>query len=464
MILFGLLACGGDPLVAEEAVWWGPVDELEAAVGLDIVDLPAGEPIGYWPRIVLYDDRIEVDNRAWFLSLPDDLRASQPALLREPERVADVVDGEVPESVLRGRLISGLYEALRPMANAHRELAEETGDEALAFDGRVVVVPSAGTSTTLLLQVLFTAGQSMYDNAAMAGDTGGRLRSATAWDGATCSVPLIAEPRDDGFVLQAARIPFRGAQCPSPPGELGTVVRELVEACARVHDRIADEVAADGLDPEQWRCATVHFMPAETSVRVDRVLPGLAGLHAHHPTIRQGLMLGINGGVDAPCDQRPTVAELTPAQLQAVCQEGSTRRRLTQAIGLLGEGRAEAAWSGKLSHGIDLREPEWTVDRTDVTGFREGFADEERLALRQHASRVAFCAARAEGLDRDQAHTFQGEVVFDAGRITEGTVTFPDATAAACAEKGLRYWRWPEEITGPRTIEIDVRWALPPLR
>ena len=68
-----LLQLGCDPLaesVRDEAIWYD-TERIVSEAGVALVPISSGEPVGYWPRVVIREEGIDVDNRAWVLTLPE---------------------------------------------------------------------------------------------------------------------------------------------------------------------------------------------------------------------------------------------------------------------------------------------------------------------------------------------------------------------------------------------------------
>ena len=69
LALLSLLAC--DPVAPEqraEAVFYD-ANRLESELGIRLVEVPDGEPLRHTIRMVIRADRIEIDNRAWWLEV-----------------------------------------------------------------------------------------------------------------------------------------------------------------------------------------------------------------------------------------------------------------------------------------------------------------------------------------------------------------------------------------------------------
>ncbi|MEZ4316169.1 MAG: hypothetical protein R3F61_01640 [Myxococcota bacterium] len=514
MILTLLVACNPWRGIAnEEAVWWGATDRIEREQNLDLVELPAGAPIGYWPRIVIYDDRIEVDDRAWFLSLPQEVFEHDELVERldpGPFTVAPVVDGRVPDTERRGHLIHPLYDRLLAVAESHKDLAMNTDDPALEFDGRVTLVPDAGTSIDLLSAVIYTAGQAQFGSAALVGASGGRLRMATEFDGTSCALVPVLEASRGGAHLTYGGLPLRGATCPSDANATIALIDEVAAACTSRFDAITAAAAerapgAPAIDPSEWRCTVVHMLTGDGAARsvdasvqattaADLLVP-MAALHPRHPDIRQGYVLGGMGGGPEPCDQRLSLDALSPAQLDQVCNVVEAAEALAFAQDQVARGWASMRWGRRprvrldrtpdaldaldgldglsdllagattIEAAIEARKGRWaSVESTAVDAA--GTPSPSALdTLRRYSGQLLYCLDQVSSRDvaktplRDRPVTFVAGVELRDGRVGSHDLRVEDdAEVQRCAATKLRRWRFDPDLTGTFTLALTARW------
>ncbi|MCB9669143.1 MAG: hypothetical protein H6734_06710 [Alphaproteobacteria bacterium] len=464
-----LLACDPlSPVAREEAVWWGPTAAIEAREGIDLVELPAGEPVGYWPRIVVYADRIEVDTRAWWLSVPPsayDALGRQGVLeaMVASKVVASVVDGQVPADQKRGQLITGLYEVLLAQAEARKALAQRTGDPDLEFHGRVLIVPDASASVELLREALYTAGQAQFGGSTFAGAMGGRLRAASASSDVGCAQQVVVDVVPAGVHILAGGVPIQGDPCPLPLEALPGQVSEVFRACEDLYDAIATEVAAahptvSPIDPSEWRCtqALVHLGGDTTA---SDLLPAVASLHALHPRVDQGQFIG---GPDSPsparCTDRVSMAALAPDSLSRLCVPANARARLEMAYSSLEAGQGLHRWAPRrLPRPVwpSTGGPAWSA-RASVPGA--GPEAPPLVVVRRHQNQLAYCVQRLvaqEAIEAPKPFTIQvhGELVD--GRFTNARIEGAGAAESCIAGRFTRM-QFPEELSGPLSVELDL--------
>ncbi|MCA9489428.1 MAG: hypothetical protein KC621_05880, partial [Myxococcales bacterium] len=165
MWLVTLAGCGGgwQAVADRERPWWEDSARLERREDLDLVEMPSGEPVGYWPRVVIRRDRIDVDGRAWALSHQGEL---EPEAVFE-RTVTTLVDGRAPGDRM---MVDGLQQGLRDLRDAHPDAL-----------GVVLIVPDATTRGDTLLRVTATVAQHA-GGFVFGGAAEGRVRSASATD------------------------------------------------------------------------------------------------------------------------------------------------------------------------------------------------------------------------------------------------------------------------------------------
>ncbi|MCB9793367.1 MAG: hypothetical protein H6741_11660 [Alphaproteobacteria bacterium] len=321
MLLLLLAACNPWAEVHErEAPWWGPASGLPA----ELVRLPEGEPVGYWPRIVVGAEAIEVDNRAWFLSLPEPLlEALEPEdlerLLVERRLDLPLDAGRIPERAQRGLFIPALYDTLIEVVEAAKWAAEL--DEAMAFEDAVLVLPAPGVPSQTLAQVFYTAGQAQLGGAALGGLVDDRVRRVSAaGDAAACAGLVILEANAEGPMLSGGgrALSLDGA-CPS--GAPGATLERLITLCeprwqALVQEAFAAAPQATPLPESRWRCAAL-LTSLGGEGRAEDLLRALSELHARRDLARQVYTLG--GGASGCADPVDLSQPLDPATLDQVC-------------------------------------------------------------------------------------------------------------------------------------------------
>ena len=109
LLLTLMLACADPwlPLEAAEARWQR-AEDIEADQGLQLAALSGGEPLGHWPRLVIRMDGIDFDNRAWVLSLDDELLRSLDEdqrrwLVKDQPGIMPLSEGVAAPAAVRGR-------------------------------------------------------------------------------------------------------------------------------------------------------------------------------------------------------------------------------------------------------------------------------------------------------------------------------------------------------------------------
>ena len=172
---WSLLFLGCDPLaksVRDEAIWYD-TERIVSEAGVELVPISGGDPIGYWPRVVIRREGIDVDNRAWTLTLPE--AAFEQAEAAQPLEWSDLVvlqDGRLPEGT-DSPLIEPLLEALMEIADS--SMADGREYEGVRFDGHLVVVPEPDIPWQTIYAVLYSAANAQFSSWAIVGQAEGRL-------------------------------------------------------------------------------------------------------------------------------------------------------------------------------------------------------------------------------------------------------------------------------------------------
>jgi len=320
-----LLQLGCDPLaesVRDEAIWYD-TERIVSEAGVALVPISSGEPVGYWPRVVIREEGIDVDNRAWVLTLPEAAYARE--VMPQPlvwSSLVPLQDGRLPAGT-ESRLIKPLYEAMLEMANASIDIGAEH-EEAL-FDGRFVVVPEPGIPWRTISAVLYSASQAMFSSWALAGEVDGHLRypGAPSQEQACpyeVTVHLTStEAWIDAHPLGAPTPPLTGAGGCAETEGIAAAVAALAEACVpRWH--AAQEML--GEQPVAGRdCVSVILSP-DSALSAAALLHHQARLYEAWPAVEQGLLswgsTEDDSGVDA-CQHAIPVASLRPEQLDYIC-------------------------------------------------------------------------------------------------------------------------------------------------
>ncbi len=347
MLALLLSACSPwSQVTAREAVWWGPADELAASADLSLVPLASGEPVGRWTRVVVRQDRIDVDNRAWFLTLPptffrDDDIAMTGSLLVDDEGVVELQEGHVPASDKKGSFVQPLFDRLLVAAEAQKSVVGQGGPE---FDGNLVIVPEPGVPASTIREVMYTAGQAQFGGLNLAGAHHGRLRRATAGAPSSCALSLALEGKADG------RVQLRPQQAAGPnpclaPDELGRWLRDLPATCQDRWDGIGAEVFAqypgvDAPELEQWQCVTIDLSLNDAAIGPS--LEAMSVVHGAYPRLRQR---AFTSGLPRSC-----AAGEVP--LQGMCGDEAVRAHLLATMDAIASGEsAQGVLQRLIQHG-----------------------------------------------------------------------------------------------------------------
>ena len=346
------VGCAGplDDVAAREAVWWGAPEGIEEAVGIDLVDLPGGpgggEPLGYWPRVVVRQEGLDFDTRAWALSLPDELLLEltdeeRDALVLEATDVAKLTEGRLAEADAKSPLIMPLFDVFEAQREALRAFTEA---HELDYPQTLVVVPDAGVPMETLRAVLYTAGQGLYmSEYTVAGAHEGRLRGAMASSDSreACAILLVPELGSEGLVVSRADLPpvaGAGGQCPVQDGTALLLDYQArcaplwAEAGQAAWARIQEETGAAEALPaaEEWQCLEL-WLSAGSDVSAEHVLGALSGTLAAAPALRLGPLVG-SPTSEARCEEAVTMEALTADQLALVCDVASVQADWEQRL------------------------------------------------------------------------------------------------------------------------------------
>ena len=68
----------------------------------------------------------------------------------------------IPEDEKRGQVVTKLYDRLLEKAEASKAIGEQSGSEAHAFKGRILIQCDKGLPFSVLREVMYTAGQAQF--------------------------------------------------------------------------------------------------------------------------------------------------------------------------------------------------------------------------------------------------------------------------------------------------------------
>ena len=348
-----LFACSPwEDVTAREEVWYD-ARAVEAATGLDLVELRGGHPLPYLPRVVVHQDRIDVDNRAWFLTLPGEtFELEDPGLfLVERGAVVPVRGGEVPEAHSKGMFLEPLYDALQEVRDAATTHGEQVGGE--SFDGGVALVFDGRTPWPLAAQVLYTAGQAGFGDLSLAGEAEGRVRGASLGGGFACAMQVHVFLTPDGAWADpagvAGRFPAEGG-C-AAPGDLASELAGVAGLCAerwtseieqaRAH-RDEQELLPSRWDPAGKEPCVGYTLAPSRDVDLDEVLTLASTLDAQDALKTFGYGLS-TGDDDLDCDGN---APSPDVELDALCAFDDGRAEVLPGVSIGGSGEGRTGIGG----------------------------------------------------------------------------------------------------------------------
>lgn len=332
LLLF--LSC--DPLaksVRDEAVWYD-AERIASEAGVSLVPISSGEPVGYWTRVVIREDGIDLDNRAWALTLPEAAYARE--VVPMPLVWSDLVplEGGRIVGATEGLLIESLYEAFVEVVNTHILMGQQLAE--IPFDGRLVVVPEPGIPWETIRSVIYTAASAQFSAYAIVGEVDGRLRypsAPSAEQACPYSVNTHLTPSAawiDAELFGAPAPPLTGAGGCADPDGIASAVAALSAACV---PRWHAALAALGAEPSAGRdCVSVTVSP-DSEVTAAALLQHQASLYAVWPAVEQGLLGSgsMEGSSDlAACEYAVSVASLRPDQLDYICDAERVARSLLE--------------------------------------------------------------------------------------------------------------------------------------
>ena len=344
LALSALVACNPWREIHEAELIWHDADRIEEELDLSLTPLRAAAPIGPWPRVVVRADRIDFDNRAWFLSLPDahflDPDASfaelSAPLVVQPG-VVTLQDGRLAPSDRQGSAVPALYALLNDQAERAKAAGVRFGGDH-RFGGHVTLVAEPDVPIETVSAVLFTAGQAQFGSWMLAGRAEDRLQAALSMP------PLLAGAPERGLELRALGASCRlscavyrgGAQERARCGALPPIAAApgcpaddgwVFDALATLRDRCLTRWAAapppgGSDDPEPC----IRLDVTREGQVYQQLVDDMAAVHAHHPKLRQPFAYAASSGAldgagrgPAACDFALDPATLTDAQLDVAC-------------------------------------------------------------------------------------------------------------------------------------------------
>lgn len=353
LLLGGLVACNPWRDIHEAELVWHDVDRIESELGVTLTPLSASAPIGPWPRIVLRADRIDVDNRAWFLSLPDAYFLAPDASfaeLSEPLRIHEGVvslqQGRLAPEDLHGWLVPALYEALLEQSTIARSIGAAV-DQAPLFGGHLTVVAEPDIPLATLTPVLSSAGQALFSSWMLAGKAGDRLEAAVA------GPPLLADDPDlmlrlwelQGGCRLRCRVHLGSGRERAVCGELPPFAaqpgcageHELMDALAVLSDRCAARWEALAPEPPSVTPVPpthdcIQLQLQDDGLTYQHLVDEMAAVAVHYPKLRQPYLHSPPVG-DLPLAARADACAvallpdaLTEAQLDVICHSTGRMR------------------------------------------------------------------------------------------------------------------------------------------
>ena len=69
--LYAFVACNPWQEIHDRELMWYDKERIETDLGIELMTLQRGGPLGYNHRLVIHRNGMSFDNHAWFLSLPD---------------------------------------------------------------------------------------------------------------------------------------------------------------------------------------------------------------------------------------------------------------------------------------------------------------------------------------------------------------------------------------------------------
>ena len=84
---------------------------------------------------------------------------SSSQLMFNEEPLANLKDGELPESVVSGHVIEPLYEKLEEETEKSKQISEAAGEE---WEGHVILIGDQNLKFSTIVDVMYTAGRLQY--------------------------------------------------------------------------------------------------------------------------------------------------------------------------------------------------------------------------------------------------------------------------------------------------------------
>ena len=353
LLLAVLAACNPWSDIHEAELVWHDADRIETELGITLAPLGASAPVGPWPRVVVRSDRIDFDNRAWFLSLPD-------AYFLDPERsfkelsaplvvhegLVSLQDGSLEPADRTGQLVPVLYEALQRQADEARSAGQRFGPNH-DFAGHITVVAEPDTPIETLNAVLYSAGQAQHGSWMFAGRTGDKLHAALSAPPLDASAPdlgLRLRDRQGRCLVQCrlhvghgmelascGELPPIGSAQGCSPAELGVLdaLGTLRDRCQSRWAELPEDDMPRGPAPAQGADSCIGMQLVGEGITYQEVVDEMAAAHRHHPELQQSFVYaGPSEASDAASLQAACAfvldpGTLTEAQLDLACQPTS---------------------------------------------------------------------------------------------------------------------------------------------
>jgi hypothetical protein len=282
LLAWGLLAgCVARPDPDTHRAFWWDAALVEAELGVEAIELPAGEPLWDFPVIAVTPEAIRFDSRPWLLALEPDQVPPDGAGDRRWELA--LTDGEVPAEEVRGSLIQPLYDEL----NDFRLQARRPGAESSV--GGVNIVADASVPGYLLHQVAYTTAQSGIPSPVFVGRVGETLRGAHAGRPGPhyrvpCAAQVVVQVTPTERQLMAAGESMAVAEGSEVEGLLRELAARCEEPWSRWHGLLQGAKPEGLVDPARWSCVEVRVV-ATRITPAHRVLPTVAAGYPVHPEV-----------------------------------------------------------------------------------------------------------------------------------------------------------------------------------
>jgi len=190
--MISFLGCNPWQEIYDREMLWYNADKFEQAFNLELVSLKQGGFLEHNPRIIIRENNIEFDNRAWFLSLPDEFFLSesddvgiemgkkdpyQKSYLIE-RHILDLQDGLIPQAEVKNLYVGKIHEVLQEHYENNERLSKSRWyKKSQHFTGTITFVVEPNIPIETVRKVMYTAGSSMYSNWTFAGKVDNQIRA-----------------------------------------------------------------------------------------------------------------------------------------------------------------------------------------------------------------------------------------------------------------------------------------------